>query len=222
MWSVVSNSLWVIGLAFSWRSGRGSLCGLRSWRKDTCHSLNQPQSMSWPWTWAFCCSSPEGPLPRTRPWARAVWAGLGIWVLGHAIVTARSRKEPPRCVRAGPDVRLLVIALLVAPVVLLGVARLSGLIERVHHLDLDRLRVSAGWWLAIGASLKRLLHRGRGSTQQLIGIGTTILIATITIAYVYLSRSRTHEHDRHRAENGTTGSALRAVPAGTKGFWHWC
>ncbi len=79
------------------------------------------------------------------------------------------------------------IALLVAPVVLLGVARLSGLIDAsTSSSTLIGCGVSAAGGLLSGAIAERLLHRGRGSTQQLIGIGTTILIATITIAYVYL------------------------------------
>ncbi len=94
VWSVVSNSLWVIGLAvllaiWSWARYAAYEAGVR-----TRVILNQRK---------YVVALDVGLLlfvagmatTEARPWARAVWAGLGVWVLGHAIVTARSRKSLP-------------------------------------------------------------------------------------------------------------------------------
>ncbi len=84
--------------------------------------------------------------------------------------------------------RLAVITtLLLAPGVLLGAARLVGLVDATTASStLVGCAVSAAGGVLSGAAAERLLRRGQGGTQQLIGIGTTTLIATVTIAYIYL------------------------------------
>ncbi len=77
--------------------------------------------------------------------------------------------------------------LLLAPAMLLGAARLVGLIDATTASSaFIGCTVSATGGLLSGAAAERLLRRGQGGAQQLIGIGITTLIATITIAYVYL------------------------------------
>ncbi len=94
VWGVVSNSLWVIGLAV--------LLAIWSWARYAAHEanvrtrviLNQRR---------YVVALDAGLLlfvagmaaTEDRPWAQVVWGVIGVWVLGHAVATARSKKGIP-------------------------------------------------------------------------------------------------------------------------------
>lgn len=94
VWGVMSNSLWVIGLAV--------LLAIWSWARYAAYEANVKTRVILSQR-KYVVALDAGLLlfvagmaaTEDRLWAQVVWGVLGLWVLGHAVVTVRSQKGLP-------------------------------------------------------------------------------------------------------------------------------
>ncbi len=86
---------------------------------------------------------------------------------------------------------LWVVVLLLGPLLLipLGTA-FSWLDPQGAASTLVGCLIAAAGGLLTGLAAERLLHRGKGSTEQLIGLAVTTALGLLTIGYLYLVHLR--------------------------------
>ena len=99
---------------------------------------------------------------------------------------------------------IVALALLLAPPAVLGLLRLLSLVDAATAVStLLGCSVAAAGGLLCGAVADRLLRRGQGGMQQIVGIGATTAVSVITIGAIYLALMR--------SSPTTIGTAPRAI-----------
>jgi hypothetical protein len=84
-----------------------------------------------------------------------------------------------------------VASLVLAPPLLLGIARILGWIgDGLTMPTLVGCGIAAAGGLLTGLAAERFLHRGRNGAEHLIGLAATTALGVLTIGYLYLVHIR--------------------------------